>query len=103
MTVVFASLSRRPRGSSRLRSAADRSRASGAEATRVAFAPPFSPDDIYTSTTFTLRYCVQPRNFSRHHHPRSGALARPFEILQDETRICLSQLGVTGYHELDKS
>jgi isopentenyl diphosphate isomerase/L-lactate dehydrogenase-like FMN-dependent dehydrogenase len=26
-----------------------------------------------------------------------------FEILEDEIRICLSLLGVTGYHELDKS
>jgi glycolate oxidase len=28
---------------------------------------------------------------------------RLFEILEDEIRICLSLLGVTGYHELDKS
>src|SRR5580700_5444803 len=28
---------------------------------------------------------------------------RVFEILEDEIRICLSLLGVTGYHELDKS
>src|SRR5271169_5644521 len=30
-------------------------------------------------------------------------LVRLFEILEDEIRICLSLLGVTGYHELDKS
>ena len=30
-------------------------------------------------------------------------IVRLFEILEDEIRICLSLLGVTGYHELDKS
>jgi glycolate oxidase len=30
-------------------------------------------------------------------------VVRLFEILEDEIRICLSLLGVTGYHELDKS
>jgi isopentenyl diphosphate isomerase/L-lactate dehydrogenase-like FMN-dependent dehydrogenase len=30
-------------------------------------------------------------------------MVRLFEILQDEIRICLSLLGVTGYRELDKS
>jgi glycolate oxidase len=30
-------------------------------------------------------------------------MVRLFEILEDEIRICLSLLGVTGYHELDKS
>jgi glycolate oxidase len=30
-------------------------------------------------------------------------VVRLFEILEDEVRICLSLLGVTGYHELDKS
>ena len=30
-------------------------------------------------------------------------MLRLFEILEDEIRICLSLLGVTGYHELDKS
>src|SRR5580700_364236 len=33
---------------------------------------------------------------------REGVV-RLFEILEDEIRICLSLLGVTGYHELDKS
>ncbi len=28
---------------------------------------------------------------------------RLFEILEDEIRICLTLLGVTGYGELDKS
>ncbi len=32
-----------------------------------------------------------------------SGLVRLFEILEDEIRICLSLLGVTGYHELDKS
>ena len=30
-------------------------------------------------------------------------VVRLFEILEDEIRICLALLGVTGYHELDKS
>src|SRR6267378_4387237 len=30
-------------------------------------------------------------------------VVRLFEILEDEIRICLSLLGVTGYHELDKT
>ena len=30
-------------------------------------------------------------------------VVRLFEILEDEIRICLSLLGVNGYHELDKS
>jgi glycolate oxidase len=30
-------------------------------------------------------------------------MVRLFEILEDEIRICLSLLGVTGYHELDGS
>ncbi|MBV9859613.1 MAG: alpha-hydroxy-acid oxidizing protein [Alphaproteobacteria bacterium] len=30
-------------------------------------------------------------------------IVRLFEILEDEIRICLGLLGVTGYHELDKS
>jgi isopentenyl diphosphate isomerase/L-lactate dehydrogenase-like FMN-dependent dehydrogenase len=30
-------------------------------------------------------------------------VVRLFEILEEEIRICLSLLGVTGYHELDKS
>ena len=30
-------------------------------------------------------------------------MVRLFEILEDEIRICLSLLGVTEYHELDKS
>jgi glycolate oxidase len=30
-------------------------------------------------------------------------MVRLFEILEDEIRICLSLLGVTGYSELDKS
>ena len=30
-------------------------------------------------------------------------VVRLFEILEDEIRICLSLLGVTGYGELDKS
>ena len=30
-------------------------------------------------------------------------MVRLFEILEDEIRICLSLLGVAGYHELDKS
>ena len=30
-------------------------------------------------------------------------MVRLFEILEDEIRICLALLGVTGYHELDKS
>ena len=30
-------------------------------------------------------------------------MVRMFEILEDEIRICLSLLGVTNYHELDKS
>ena len=29
-------------------------------------------------------------------------MVRLFEILEDEIRICLSLLGVTGYHELDQ-
>jgi len=33
---------------------------------------------------------------------REGVV-RLFEILEDEIRICLSLLGVTGYAELDKS
>jgi isopentenyl diphosphate isomerase/L-lactate dehydrogenase-like FMN-dependent dehydrogenase len=33
----------------------------------------------------------------------SPGMVRMFEILEDEIRICLSLLGVTGYHELDKS
>ena len=32
-----------------------------------------------------------------------AGVVRLFEILEDEIRICLSLLGVTGYHELDKS
>ena len=30
-------------------------------------------------------------------------MVRLFELLEDEIRICLSLLSVTGYHELDKS
>jgi len=30
-------------------------------------------------------------------------MVRLFEILEDEIRICLSLLGATSYHELDKS
>jgi isopentenyl diphosphate isomerase/L-lactate dehydrogenase-like FMN-dependent dehydrogenase len=30
-------------------------------------------------------------------------MVRLFEIIEDEIRICLSLLGVSGYHELDKS
>jgi isopentenyl diphosphate isomerase/L-lactate dehydrogenase-like FMN-dependent dehydrogenase len=33
----------------------------------------------------------------------AAGVVRLFEILEDEIRICLSLLGVTGYHELDKS
>ena len=33
----------------------------------------------------------------------AAGMVRLFEILEDEIRICLSLLGVTGYHELDKS
>ena len=38
-------------------------------------------------------------------HAAAGAegMVRLFEILEDEINICLSLLGVTGYHELDKS
>ena len=32
-----------------------------------------------------------------------GKRLRIFEILEDEIRICLSLLGVSDYHELDKS
>jgi glycolate oxidase len=32
-----------------------------------------------------------------------AGMVRLFETLEDEIRICLSLLGVTGYHELDKS
>ena len=35
--------------------------------------------------------------------PARQGVVRLFEILEDEIRICLSLLGVTGYHELDKS
>ena len=30
-------------------------------------------------------------------------MVRFFEILEDEIRICLLLLGVTGYHELDQT
>jgi isopentenyl diphosphate isomerase/L-lactate dehydrogenase-like FMN-dependent dehydrogenase len=33
----------------------------------------------------------------------AAGIVRLFEILEDEIRICLSLLGVTGYRELDKS
>jgi isopentenyl diphosphate isomerase/L-lactate dehydrogenase-like FMN-dependent dehydrogenase len=33
----------------------------------------------------------------------AAGMVRLFEILEDEIRICLSLLGVTGYRELDKS
>ena len=35
--------------------------------------------------------------------PARAGVVRLFEILEDEIRICLSLLGVTGYGELDKS
>ena len=45
----------------------------------------------------------RPALYLRPRRRRRPGVVRLFEILEDEIRICLSLLGVTGYHELDKS